>query len=563
MKWRFLGVLLFFLFSFLGIWGRLFYWQIVKADELSAAGQAQYSQHIEIVPKRGEILAADGFPLATNKLTYLLYANPKLIKDPKSLSQSLGDIFKSDPASYSAQLHLPDRVWVPLQQNIPQDIKEKVEKMNLPGIGFEETPTRFYPEASMAAQLLGFVGKDDQGENKGYFGIEGYYDRQLRGRIGQVTVVRDAFGRPIFSKLNGNSGQQDGRSVKLHIDRTIQFLLEEKLRNGLQQYGAESGMAAVMDPKTGNILAMASFPSFDERSYWDYDASLYKNPLITNVYEPGSTLKPLIMAAALDKGRVKPETTCPICGAPVQIGDYAIHTWNNEYTDHLNMIDTIIHSDNTGMVYVSKLLGFDTMMSYLHKFGIGSMTNIDLQGEFAPGLTEQKKVWYPVDVATVSFGQGIDVTPIELLDGFSAIANSGVRMEPHIVASIQTSDGKTISIPPKQLDQPISDRTAKVMTEILVETVNKGEANFARLKGYRIAGKTGTASIAKDGRYDPNQTIASFIGFAPADNPKFSMLVIVNKPTSSIYGAETAAPIFFDIARDILAHYNIAPTEDQ
>ncbi|MDE2590278.1 MAG: hypothetical protein KGL95_11530, partial [Patescibacteria group bacterium] len=213
MKWRFLGVLLFFLASFLGIWGRLFYWQIVKADELSAAGQAQYTQQTEIQPIRGDIVSSDGFPLATNKLTYLLYANPKQVKDTQILADTLAGIFKTDPASYSAQLTIPNRVWVPLQPNISQSVKESVEKMNLPGIGFEETPTRFYPEASMAAQLLGFVGKDENGNNKGYFGIEGYYDRQLRGRIGQMTVIRDAFGRPIFSKLTDNSGQQDGRSV--------------------------------------------------------------------------------------------------------------------------------------------------------------------------------------------------------------------------------------------------------------------------------------------------------------------------------------------------------------
>jgi len=561
MKWRFVAVLIFFLASFLGIWGRLFYWQIVKADELSAAGQAQYAQHLEIAPKRGDILASDGFPLATNKLTYLLYADPHSVKDPKSLSDTLSGIFKEDAASYSAQLSIPDRVWVPLQTSVSQEVKEQIEKMNLPGIGFEETPQRFYPEASMAAQLLGFVGKDENGEDKGYFGIEGYYDRQLRGRIGQVTVIRDAFGRQIFSKLTGNSGQQNGRSITLNIDRVIQFTLEQKLKSGIDLYGAQSGMAAVMDPKTGNILAMASFPSFDERFYWQYDSGLYKNPLITDTYEPGSTFKPLVMSAGLDANVITPKTQCTICSGPVTVGDYDIHTWDDKYFPQTTMTDVMQHSDNTGMVFVSEKLGIDRMLTYLQKFGIWQTTGIDLQGEFSPDL-KPKNQWYPIDVATTSFGQGIAVTPMQLLDGFAAIANNGARMEPHLVASVQTSDMQTITIPPKKLDQPISEQTAKVMTEILVNAVNKGEAKWARLKGYRIAGKTGTASIPVNGHYDATKTIASFIGFAPAEDPKFVMLVVLNKPTTSIYGAETAAPIWFDVARDILAHYNIAPTND-
>ncbi len=561
MKWRFLAVLLFFLASFLGIWGRLFYWQIVKADELSAAGQAQYTQRMEILPKRGDILASDGFPLVTNKLTYLLYADPQSVKDPKELADTLAGIFKTDSASYSAQLTLPNRVWVPLQPSVSESLKQDIEKMNLPGIGFEETPTRFYPEASMAAQLLGFVGKDENGQDKGYFGVEGYYDRQLRGRIGQTTVIRDAFGRPIFSKLTQDSGQQDGRSVTLTIDRVIQYLLEQKLQNGIQEYGAESGMAAVMDPKTGNILAMASFPSFDEQSYWEYDASAYKNPFITDTYEPGSTFKPLVMSAGLDAGVINPTTKCTICSAPVQVGDYAIHTWDDKYFPNTTMIDVMQHSDNTGMVFVSEKLGIDKMLSYLQKFGIWQTTGVDLQGEFSPDL-KPKNQWYPIDVATMSFGQGIAVTPMQLLDAFSAIANNGVRMAPHVVSSIQTPDGQTIPIAPQAVDTPISEQTAKVMTEILVNAVDNGEAKWARLHGFRIAGKTGTASIPVNGHYDTSKTIASFIGFAPAEDPKFTMLVILTKPTTSIYGAETAAPIWFDIAKDILAHDNISPTND-
>jgi cell division protein FtsI/penicillin-binding protein 2 len=264
------------------------------------------------------------------------------------------------------------------------------------------------------------------------------------------------------------------------------------------------------------------------------------------------------MSAALDRKLVKATTKCDKCSGPVSIGGYDIHTWNDKYFPNETMIDVIQHSDNTGMVFVAEKLGLDGMISSLNSFGIGDNTGIDLQGEVSAAL-KPKSQWYGVDLATTGFGQGISVTPIELLDAVAAIANDGKRMEPHIVEAVEDPNGSVVKIPPKVLDSPISPETAKVMTEIMVNAVNKGEASFARLKGYRVAGKTGTASIPIEGHYDPNQTIASFVGFAPADDPKFVMLVILNRPTSSIYGAETAAPIFFDISKSLFAYYGIPP----
>lgn len=558
MRGRYILVLIFFAFALMCISGRLFYWQILKAPELQVQAQAQYGNVVQLFPQRGEIKAADNFPLVTNRLSYLVFANPKEIKNVGETTDVLSPLLQEDTASISALLNL-DKFWVSLKNDADYTIKNKISALNIPGVGFEENYTRFYPEASMAAQLLGFVGKDNQGNPKGYFGIEGYYDGMLKGRPGEATEVHDALGRPVLSQINEDVAKQDGRSLTLHLDRTIQYIVEQNLQQGIQHFGAQSGMVAVMDPKTGGILAMAAFPSFDEGNYADFDDSLYKNPFITDTYEPGSTFKPLIMSAAMDAGLVKPDTTCPICDGPVQIGGYSIETWNSKHFPNETMMDIIKNSDNDGMIYVSEKLGHDRMLSYMNKFGVGETTGIDLQGEEAIPLRAQNQ-WYPIDYATASFGQGISVTPIELLDAFSTIANNGERMEPHIVASITTPEGQTIPIAPKVLDTPINSEVAKVMTEILVYTVNKGEASFARLPGYRIAGKTGTASIPVAGHYDPTQTIASFIGFAPADNPKFSMLVIINRPTSSIYGAETAAPVFFNIAKEILAYYGIAPT---
>ncbi|MCL4353757.1 penicillin-binding protein 2 [Patescibacteria group bacterium] len=559
MTWRYKLVLFAVTFAFILVILRLFYWQVVRASDLSAMGQAQYGSTVKIMPERGNIETSDGFPIAASKISYLVFADPKQIPDKNLAVNSLTGLLNVDPSTLSAELSL-DRYWVPLKDNVDIPTKQKIEGLNLPGIGFSQQYQRYYPEASMAAQLLGFVGKDAQGNDKGYFGLEGYYDRLLQGKEGVATQILDAFGRPILTRVNGTSGATDGDNLILNINRSIQFLVEKKLKEGIKKYGAVSGMVGIMDPKTGNILAMASYPNFDPRDYQNYSEDLYKNPFISDLYEPGSTFKPIVMSAALNENLITPQTTCPICSGPVPVGGYLIHTWDDKYFPNTTMIQVIQHSDNTGMVFVAQKLGVDRMISALNSFGIGSNTGIDLQGEVSSPLKPNDQ-WYPVDLATTGFGQGISVTPIELLDAIGAIANGGKRMEPHVVAAVQSPDGSVIKIAPKVVDQPISPQTAKVMTEIMVNAVNNGEAAWTRLKGYRIAGKTGTASIPIAGHYDPTQTIASFIGFAPADNPKFVMLVILNKPSAAIYGSETAAPIFFDIAKDLLAYYGIPPSQ--
>ncbi len=557
--WRYRSVLLFFTVLLLFVTVRLFYWQIVRASELASIGQSQYGQNVKLVPKRGEIRTSDGFPLASNKVTYLVFANPKEIKEKDKTSRLLAPILQKDVASISALLDL-NRYWVAVGSKISTVQKEEVEKLDLPGIGFDDQSIRFYPEASVGAKLLGFVGKNELGDDIGQFGLEGYYDRQLRGKEGVAKQIHDALGRPILAKLHNSSGEIDGRNLNLHIDRVLQFVLEDELKTGIEQYGAVGGMAAMMDPKTGGILAMASFPSFDPAKYYEHSAEEFKNAFITDTYEPGSTFKPLVMAAAINEGLVKPETVCPNCNGPIEIGGYTIKTWNDKYQENLTMTQAIQYSDNTGMVFVGQKLGLDRMLNYFDKYGLGKATGIDLQGEVTPSIRPRSN-WYPIDLATSSFGQGISITPIELLAAFSSLANKGVRMEPHVVASVETPEGEVITIPPKKINQPVSEKTAKIMTEILVNAVEKGEAKWAKPKGYRIAGKTGTAQIPVEGHYDPNQTIPSFIGFAPADDPKFVMLVVLDRPTKSIYGSETAAPIFFRIAKKALTYYNIAPTE--
>ncbi len=559
MKWRYPFVFISLILLFVCVIARLFYWQVVKAEMLSEWAQSQYKGIVRILPKRGEIKTSDGFPIVTNRISYLLFLNPTEVKDKEKTVNILSSLLDLSVASVSSKFQ-PDRLWVSVKTGIEAWKKAEIEKINLPGVGFEEQFTRFYPEASIAAHLVGFVGQNESGPDKGAVGLEGYYDRLLKGKEGYAVELHDALGRPILSKRIDRARGSDGGSLSLSIDRSVQFLAEQKLKDGIEKYNALGGMVGIMDPATGDIIAMASFPSFSPQQYWKYDESLYKNPFITNTYEPGSTLKPIVMASALDAGLITPQTKCTICGGPITIGDYNLHTWNDKYYKNTNMIEVIQHSDNTGMVFVARKLGVDKMISYLTRFGIGKLTDIDLQGETASSL-KVRNAWYEVDLATTGFGQGISVTPIELLTAFSALANEGKIMQPRVVKAFENSNGEVLKVPVKIKGTPISAKTAKVMTEILVNAVEKGEASWTKLKGYRVAGKTGTASIPVAGHYDPTNTITSFIGYAPAQKPKFVMLIILNKPTVSIYAAETAAPLFFDIARDLLTYYGISPSE--
>ncbi len=551
---RFGIILLVFFFLYGVLVTRLLYWQTVKAEGLKNIGIKQSSQVLTIPAIRGEIMSSDNFPLATNTISYLAYTNPKLIKDKEYTAGKIASILNVDAASVSAQLS-KDLFWVRLGQNLDNDTKTKLEALKVPGLGFEEEYTRFYPEASMAAHLVGFVGRNADGNHEGYFGIEGRYNEQLAGRDGANYAIRDALGNDIVGDIR-ESPKIDGRNIKLTIDRSVQYFAQKALLAGVQKYEADGASVIIMEPTTGKILGMASYPDFDPQTYYDFDTKSYTNPILSSLYEPGSTFKVLVMGAAIDKGLVTPQTRCNICDSPVKIGEYDIRTWNNQYIPNISMNDVIIHSDNTGMVFVSRKLGLSTMIDYFHRYGLGKPTGVDLQGE-TTGVIKDEKDWYTIDLATASFGQGISLTPIQLVTAVNSIANGGKLMQPYVVDQITTPDGKTIDIKPKEKNRTISTAAAKTVTSMMVDAVEKGEAQWTKIKGYKIAGKTGTAQIPVAGHYDPNQTVASFVGFFPAHNPKVTMLVVVHKPKTSIYGAETAAPIFFNIARDLIKYYNI------
>lgn len=596
---------------------RLFYWQVFYHDELVARAEDQRIIKKQVVAPRGSILFSDGSVLAGSEPAFSLYLQPKSIDAEitkkftdshktdlltaqapsdvqklidlykNDLTQKLGTFlndldFKNTESTESAQIleilkkdketkvktdtlaKLKENLhWVSLNRKIDLASKQQLEKMDLSGVGFDETSLRFYPEGSSSAHLLGFVASDAYGEEAGYFGLEGFYNGELKGKNGVLTQEKDAMGLPILIGKFFVQNAKPGKTLILNVDRTIQHIVEEKLKEGIQKYGAKGASAIVMDPMTGKILAMASFPSYDPLRAFQFPNDYHRNPNTADSYEPGSTFKVLVMAAAMNEGVVKPDTKCNICDSPVTLSGYTIRTWNNKYQPDASMTDVIIHSDNTGMVFAARKLGFEKFYQYIKGFGFGDPTKIDLQDESSPPMRE-KDDWKEIDLATASFGQGISVTPIQLVTAVASIANGGKMMEPQVVSEIR-DQGRVYKVKPRVISQPLKEETTKLATEMMVNAVDRGEAQYykkaAGILNYQIAGKTGTAQVAVSGHYDKDKTIASFIGFAPADKPRFIMLIRYNEPQSSIFGADTAAPTFFAIAKEIFTYYGIAPQE--
>ena len=531
-----------------------------------AAGQREKTNKIPAL--RGSILSADNFPLVTNKTAYLLFINPQKIKsDLEGAIKNLVPFLAEEEASSTAKqkeleaILVPrDKVWVALKHKVTDEEKKKIENLQIPGIGFEEETVRFYPEASMAAQLLGFVGSSLTGEPTGYFGLEGYYNMELKGRQGTATQEEDVFDRPILTGFFGREEQKNGKNLELSLDRSVQLIVEDELAKAIEKYGAKNGWVIVMEPTTGSILAMASIPRYDPTNFFKYPLDSYKNPPISEGYEPGSTFKVLVMAAAVNENLIKEDTKCDICDGPYKIDKYTIETWNHKYYPGQTMTEVLEHSDNVGMIFVARKLGKTKLLDYLNKFGIGEKTGIDLQDETSFPLKAVEQ-WSDVDLATAGFGQGLAVSGIQMIRAVASIANGGNLVEPHIAAKI-VGENKSIQIKPKIIRNVLKPQTAEKITAMMVNAVSKGEAKWAKPAGFQIAGKTGTAQIPVAGHYDESKTIASFVGFAPAKEPKFLILTYLREPTSSPWGSETAAPLFFAICKKLLLYYGIQPGND-
>ena len=543
-------------FAFLAVEAKLAYIQVLNAQTPT---ENRYLQYRKLQPERGRIFDRRGRPLVTNQTKYQVFVEPPLVKNMNEVIDAIDDVTGIGEATIEARIN-PKLQWAAVAAGLDESQKKQLEKKKIAGIGFDPQPARFYPEASLSSHLVGFVGKDQDGDNLGYGGIEGFYEQDLTGLPGLVKADNDVSGRMMLSGNRERISSHNGRDLYLTIDNVVQHIVKEKLQAGMVRFEAASGCAIVANPQTMEILSMVCLPDFDPEFYFKSSDDVFANQAISTVYEPGSTFKPLIVAAGIEDGKIKPDTKMNEDG-PVKVGEYSIRTWNNDYAGDITMTQVLEKSSNVGMVYIGQKLGNDRVYDYIHRYGFGELTGIDLQGE-APAYLKPKDSWYTIDYATATFGQGLAVTPLQLVRAFSSVINGGKLLRPYVV-SRAVSSTRTQVFQPRVETQVLHEETSRQVVDMLVSTVENGEYRYAIPEGFhgKIGGKTGTAQIAVSGKYDASKTIASFIGFAPATNPQFVALVIYKEPKSSIYGSETAAPVFFDIARELLVYYQITPDQ--
>ncbi|MGE5250112.1 MAG: peptidoglycan D,D-transpeptidase FtsI family protein [Bacteroidota bacterium] len=521
-----------------------------------------------VYPDRGEIYDRSGHLLAGNRTVYEIGVNLTAVRNAKAIASAVSGQLGLNYDQVLAQITTPPQgllylVLADYVEGTPalalQDLKKKMQEQApegtagpLTGLEFKSHPQRSYPEKSLASNILGFVNR----EGRGYFGVEEKYNDLLAGNPVQVLVPVDP------NKAVDIPHVPDGTTLVLTINRDVQAAAEQILDKSLKTYGADGGTIIVMDPKSGEILAMAVTPRMDLNQFWDYGAIYHNatdfNPAVSRPYEPGSVFKILTMAAALDSGTVRPDTPFLDTGA-IMVGGATIHNWDGAAWGPQDMIGCLQHSLNVCLAWVSTSMGAQTFYGYMNRFGIGHLTGVDLAGEAAGRLkVPGDGDWYPVDLGTNAFGQGVAVTPLQLMEAASSIANGGRTVTPHVLYAMMR-EGRQYNVPPQYAGSPISAQTAATLSGMLAISLEE-ESSSALVPGYRIAGKTGTAQIPTDsGYYDPVNTNASFIGWGPVDDPRFMIYVWLEKPSASIWGSETAAPVFAEMAQKAVILLDIPP----
>lgn len=541
---RFKTISLTFIFCYCLVLLRLFYWQIIKNPELSQKVIIQNYKPTTILPIRGIFYDSQNRPIVLNQSLNLLSLYKPDIKD--NLKDLISQIIQSAPLlnlddinqlyKFSENQNIK---WITLKYLFDNTQKQQLQK---PGVVFNSTTKRFYPEGELAQDIFGKTNINSIGNLVPDGGLESYYQKQLKGKPGFIWQSKDAAGNTILSKTGWQIDAVNGRNLHTSINRQIQFMTETILKNGINQFSADSGSISILKPSTGSIIAMASFVATSSAT-----ASANKNLIISDLFEPGSIFKPLVMSMALDSNRIKPDYMCTKCNQSHLIGNYSIGNWDNSFHPNSDLKEIIKNSDNIGMSYIIEDLGLEKFLDYFNRLGLNRKTGIDLQGESKP---LNKNYWPEIDLATASFGQGFAITQIQMLSAFNTIANDGNLKSPHVV---EYFDNNNTTFPNKQPPaiQVYQPETIKLIKEILQYAVNNGVVSKFKPKSLDVCAKSGTSQIAVYGGYSKDSTIASYIGFSPCENPKFTMLVTINNPKTSPWGSSTAAPIWYDLATKI------------
>lgn len=537
---------------------RTYSYQVVQYQRFRDLASEEHRLKKEIVARRGDILDRNGNPLAISVMYQSVYAYPPAVKDPSSVASTLSRLVGDPPEAILSKLQSSSNAAVLIKRKLPADVSTKIANLDLPGVFLQSEPFRGYPEGSIAAQLLGFVGKDF----KGLASLELSMDKELGGEPGLLDAERDTVGGEIAIGRRDLVPPTDGSDAILTIDRYIQRMVERELATAVKDYKGRGGFIIVMDPKTGGILAMASNPTYDLTAEEVYDPShqeLYKPTAVTDIYEPGSVMKIVTMSAGIEEKLITPDTAITDRGS-ILIDGVRIHNWDFQGPGRETMTQVLINSANVGAAYVSNLLGPDRFYRYVDAFGFGKPTGIDLPGEASGKYrTPKDPAWTKSDLATNSFGQGIAVTAIQMISAVSTIANDGVLMKPMVVKAFRQGDSVR-EMPPVQVRRVISSQTAKALTGMMVHVVEDNSLKLSVVPGYKIAGKTGTADLPTATGYTSGATYASQVGFAPVEDPKFALLVRIDDPEKK-YGGQVASPVFKKIAEQLFAYMKIPPSE--
>jgi cell division protein FtsI (penicillin-binding protein 3) len=521
--------------------GRLFYLQIMDSPRLSALAAEQRLRTVALPAQRGSILASDGSELAISLDMQTIFANPRFVSDPQAAAAAIAPILNLNAERLAAKLSKKSG-FVYLARKVEPAVAEKVRALDIPGIDLMPEPKRFYPSGFLASQVLGFVGDD----NSGLGGLEMEYDHLLQGNPGKVVMERDPGGRAIPSGRSSLQEPVEGQDLVLTIDKQIQFEAQAALQRAIEAWGAQGGTVVVMDPRTGNILAMANAPSFDPNDVRASTARDRKNRAVTDIYEPGSVSKLITAAAALESGVTNPSEIFRV-GDHLKIGAKTFKDSHDHPVENLSFAQVIQLSSNVGTIKVAERLGKLRLHDYLVKFGYGRVTGLGFPGESA-GILPKPEKWWATSLGTISIGQGVAVTPLQMVQAYATVANDGVEAKPRLVQEVVDPDGNRQAVPQAAPRRVIGKETARQLRDILVGVTegDDGTGRAAAIPGYRVAGKTGTAQKPRQGAAGYSGYVASFIGFAPAEDPKLVVGVILDNPTPFLAGS-TAAVTFREV----------------
>lgn len=538
---------------------RLFYLQVIKHDFFTEKSLSQLKRIIRLYPNRGNIYDRQKQGLALTQRSYSAYAIPPEIENKWVFAKLTAPLLELDRKELSDTLYQSKAPFLWLNRQISQEQKEKLEALDINGIGFIKTEKRVYPQPLLSSHILGFVGIDNQGLG----GLEYKFDEQLKGSPGKIVLEGDPKGKKLLTGTKKTIPANNGNHIVTTIDSYIQYMAQKHLDESVERMQAKKGHVVVMDPKTGDVLALACTPNFNSNLWQQSKTRERKNTTIQDIFEPGSVFKLITLAAVLEEELVSPKTTLYV---PETLTLYnrtikEAHRREKGEPDTVSVSEIIQKSLNVGTSLLAQKLGEENFYNYIERFRFGQKTGIELPGE-GRGILRPVDKWSGVDIAMISFGQGIAVTSLQMTAAIAAIANDGVYMQPRIVQYIADHNFETMKATPiKRKGQIISKRTAKQVKDIMFKVVERGTGTSAQIKGYSIGGKTGTAQKAKENGlgYAKGEYISSFIGFFPVYDPQYVIYVVVDTPKKSIWGSVAAAPVFKKIAENIIDYKNILP----